>query len=119
MRIRSWRLLPAVALLILALGATSGCTLGCPTALATGIVVADGTDLVLRDETGTTHPVVWPDGFRVGQEAGELVLTDRFGGVKARIGDRIEIAGGVATDDRFHGCGDVVVVPPSPSATSG
>jgi hypothetical protein len=43
------------------------------------------------------------------------VLTDWFGTVKARVGDRIEVGGGFFTDDRFHGCGDVVVVRPSPA----
>jgi hypothetical protein len=31
----------------------------------------------------------------------------------AREGDRIDMGGGVATDDRFHGCNDIVVRAPA------
>ena len=106
-----------LALLVAAIGGgTAGCTLGCATALATGVVAASGSDLVLSDATGATHPVVWPDGYGVRRDGDALVLVDRLGTVKARVGDRIEMAGGIGGDDRFHGCGDVVVrAAPSPS----
>jgi hypothetical protein len=83
--------------------------------LASGVVVASGSDLVLQDATGATHSVVWPDGYGVRRDGDMLILTDRFGTVKARVGDRIEMGGGVGTDDRFHGCGDVFVRPSSSS----
>ena len=89
---------------------TTGC-LGCPTALATGVLVADGPDLVLQSPDGAIENVRWPHGYRVGAEGDHLVLTDFFGSEKAREGDRIEMAGGVGTDNVFAGCGDVTVVP--------
>ena len=97
-------------------GGSAGCTLGCNTALATGIIATSGQDLVLEDETGATHPVVWPDGYSVRRDGDVLVLTDRFGTVKARVGDPVQMGGGVGTDDRFHGCGDVVIVQPPASS---
>jgi len=96
-------------------GGTAGCALGCPTALAFGTVAARGSDLVLQDESGAAEPVVWPDGYRVRRDGEALVLTDRFGTVTARVGERIEMGGGVGADNRFHGCGDVVVVMPRQS----
>jgi hypothetical protein len=108
--------MPLLAILVAALaGSSVGCTLGCPTALATGTLAASGSDLVLLDDSGMAEPFVWPDGYGVRRDGDVLVLTDRFGTVKARVGDRIEVGGGVSTDDRFHGCGDVVVVGPSPA----
>jgi hypothetical protein len=105
-----------LAILVAAVvGSSAGCTLGCPTALATGTIAARGSDLVLLDDSGTVEQFVWPDGYGVRRDGEVLVLTDRFGTVKARVGDRIEVGGGVSTDDRFHGCGDVVVVGPSPA----
>jgi hypothetical protein len=97
-------------------GGSVACTMGCPTALATGTVAVSGSDLVLLDDTGTPEPFVWPDGYGVRRDGDALVLTDRFGTVKARVGDRIEAGGGFSTDDRFHGCGDIVVVRPSPAS---
>ena len=83
--------------------------MACPTALATGVLTASGTDLLLTDDTGTPDDVVWPDGYSVRRDGDALVLVNRFGFVMAREGDRIDVGGGVMTDDRFHGCGDVVV----------
>ena len=119
MRPRLRGLLVAAVLLVTVGAGSAGCTVGCPTALAFGTVVADGPDLVLQDTGGATEPVVWPDGYSVRREGDLLVLTDRFGTVKARVGDRVEMGGGVSTDDRFHGCGDVVVVSPSVDPSKG
>ncbi|GAC1663855.1 MAG: hypothetical protein NVS9B8_03420 [Candidatus Limnocylindrales bacterium] len=91
---------------------TAGCALGCPTALAFGTVAASGSDLVLQDDSGAAEPVVWPDGYHVRRDGEGLVLTDRLGTVKARVGESVEMGGGVGADNRFHGCGDVVVVVP-------
>ena len=110
MRARRVRTITILAILLVAVsGASAGCTMGCPTALAFGTVAASGEDLVLEDDTGAQHPVVWPDGYSVRRDGDALVLTDRFGTVKARPGEHIEMGGGVGTDDLFHGCGDVVV----------
>lgn len=83
--------------------------MGCPTALASGTLAANGEELVLEDDTGAQHPVVWPDGYRARLDGDVLVLVDRFGTVKARQGDHVDMGGGVSTDDLFHGCGDVTV----------
>jgi hypothetical protein len=116
MRTRRVRALPLLAFALAAVaGSSAGCTLGCPTALATGTVAASGSDLILLDETGAPEQLVWPDGYGVRRDGDALVLTDRFGTVKARVGDRIELGGGVGTDDQFHGCGEVVVVQPPAS----
>lgn len=89
---------------------TSGCTYGCPAALATGIVTRDGSDILLRVDTGHLMPVHWPDGIIVREEGQQLVLSDLFGNVRAREGDRIEMAGAFA-DESVHGCGAITVVP--------
>jgi hypothetical protein len=105
---------PVRSLLVLVLLATSvataGCV-GCPTALARGVLVAEGSDLRLQDASGATSPVRWPEGYRVDKENDRLVLRDFFGSVKAREGDLIEMGGGVGPDGVFRGCGGVVVVP--------
>ena len=106
-----------LAILVAAVaGSAAACTLGCPTALAIGTIAVSGSDLVLLDDTGALERFVWPDGYRVRRDGDALVLADRFGTVKARVGDRVNVGGGVGTDDRFHGCGDVVVVGPSPAS---
>lgn len=103
-------LLVIAVLLVTAGAGSAGCTLGCPTALTSGVLSASGADLVLADETGATHVVVWPDGYGVRPDSDRLALTNRFGFVMAREGDRIDMGGGVGADDVFHGCGDIVVV---------
>lgn len=81
----------------------------CPTALATGLVVAIGSDMVLREETGAMEPYVWPDCDGVRRDGDALVLTDRFGLVKANVGDLVEVGGAGRDRHQFHGCGGVVV----------
>jgi hypothetical protein len=105
----------AAMLAVSAVGSVAGCEMGCPTALAEGVLVAIGQDLVLRATTGETNAIAWPSGYSVRQESGRLVLADRFGTVKARDGDRIGVAGGVGVDNVFHGCGDIWVEAPNPA----
>jgi hypothetical protein len=105
----------AAMLAVSAVGSVAGCEMACPTALAEGVLVADGQNLVLRATTGETNAIVWPSGYSVRQESGRLALTDRFGTVKARDGDRIGVGGGIGVDNVFHGCGDVWVESPSPA----
>jgi hypothetical protein len=76
------------------------------------VLATEGDSLVLRASTGDTIRVVWPSGYRVQQDGGKPVLVDWLGSVKARDGDHIQATGGLGTDDRFHACTDVVVVPP-------
>ena len=102
-------LLAGFVLLVTVGAGSAGCTLTCPAALATGVLTASGAELVLAGETGDTHVVAWPDGYGVRQDGDRLVLTNRFGIVMAREGDRIDMGGGVGANDVFQGCGDVVV----------
>jgi hypothetical protein len=106
-------LVMAAMLAASAAGSVAGCEMACPTALAEGVLVPNGHELVLRATTGETNAIAWPSGYRVREESGRLVLADRFGTVKAREGDRIGVGGGVGVDDVFHGCGDVWVEAPN------
>jgi hypothetical protein len=90
----------------------AGCQVSCAGALADGVLVNDGKTLVLQAQTGEKSPIVWPDGYRVQQDGDQLALVDWLGGVKAREGDHIQVAGGVGTDDIFHACGPIAVVAP-------
>ena len=65
--------------------------------------------------TGLRSTVVWPSGYRVRVDGDTLVLADRFGTIKARQGDTIEVGGGVGDDGLFRACGDVWTVSPSPT----
>ena len=98
----------AVALLA---PAAAACT-GCPTALADGVLVGEGKTLVLRATTGETSRIVWPTGYSIREDSGKLLLVDWLGSVKAREGDHIQATGGLGSDDLFHACTDVIVVPP-------
>jgi hypothetical protein len=105
--------LVAAILLVALSGTSASCSVGCPTALASGVLTASGTDLLLTDDTGAPMDVVWPDGYSVRRDGDALALVNRFGFVMAREGDRIDMGGGVGTDDRFHGCNDIVVRAPA------
>ena len=107
--------LAAAALVLSIVSSVSGCEMGCPTALAEGVLVADGTNLVLEAPSGQRNTVVWPSGYRVRADADKLVLADRFGSIKAREGDKIGVGGGVGADGLFRACGDVWTVSPSPT----
>lgn len=90
---------------------TAGC--GCPAALLSGVIVAQGSDLSLGVDTGdTVHPVRWPFGYGVRQDADGLVLTDLFGNVMAREGDLVTLPGGEtnSNDDAWRVCGEMEVV---------
>ncbi len=100
--------LVALLLLTSVAAGTAGCV-SCPTALVSGVLVADGSDLALASADGAVVAVTWPEGYQVGLEDGRLVLTDFLGAVKARQGDRIEMGSGLGADDVFHGCGELKV----------
>ena len=105
-------LVAAVALaLAVAIGA-AGCSMGgCPAALASGTLTAEGDELVLRAETGEIMHVKWPTGYgpATGPD-GELVLAHVLGGMIARQGETVSVGGGMSSDDTvFHGCGNVWV----------
>jgi hypothetical protein len=108
----------AAALARLLLAATllglPGCTIlgqGCPGALLEGMLFADpnGNLLVKEDVNGTIWTVRWPAGYGVRTVNGRIVVTDTFGGIKAGDGDRVEIGGGVDSEDasRWAACGNM------------
>jgi hypothetical protein len=103
--------LVVVVLVAILAPAAAACT-ACPTALAEGVLVADGDTLALRTATGETNHIVWPAGYGVREDSGQRVLVDWLGSIKAREGDHVRAGGGVGTDDRFHACGDIDVDPP-------
>ena len=107
--------LAAAALALSIVSSVSGCESACPTALAEGVLVADGTNLVLEAPTGQRNTVVWPSGYTVRMDGDTLVLADLLGSIKAREGDKIGVGGGVGGDGLFRACGDVWIVLPSPS----
>jgi hypothetical protein len=107
--------LAAAALVLTIVSGVSGCEMGCPTALAEGVLVADGENLVLEAPTGQRNTVVWPSGYSVRVDGDTLVLADRFGTIKAREGDKIGVGGGVGGAGLFRACGDVWTVSPSPT----
>ena len=107
--------LAAAALALSIVSSVSGCEMGCPTGLAEGVLVADGTNLVLEAPTGQRNTVVWPSGYSVRADGDTLVLVDRFGTIKAREGDKVGVGGGVGVDGLFRACGDVWTVSPSPT----
>ena len=110
------RVLVAMLLLASVAGGSAACTLGCPTALAIGVLHADGSSLELRDQTGARMNVTWPSGYSVRIVDGGPALVDGSGHVKARVGDRIEMGGGTDPDGVFRGCGGVTVTTPSASS---
>jgi hypothetical protein len=106
------RVIAAAVLATVVVSGAGGCALGgCPTALAEGVLVADGEALVIRQPHGVISPIEWPDGYTVRREASGLVLTDFLGSIRAREGDLIRAGGGEGSSGRFEACGDVVVVP--------
>lgn len=106
------KVLLIAATLAVSISSIAACQTACPTGLAEGVLVGHEKDLVLRASSGETNTIIWPAGYSVRQASDGLVLTDRFGSVKAREGDKIGVGGGVGPDDLVHACGDVWVVTP-------
>lgn len=98
-----------VALLASLTMTVAGC--GCPAALLPGVLVAQGSELAIReDPSGFLRPVRWPFGYGTRQDADGLVLTDLFGNIKAREGDHVSLPGGETSSDGPWGvCGELVV----------
>lgn len=88
---------------------TAGC--GCPTALLPGVLVAQGAELAIREDTGGfVRPVRWPFGYGTRKDADGLALTDLLGNVKAREGDRVGLPGGETSSTGPWGvCGEIQV----------
>ena len=91
---------------------TTACSMGgCPTALASGVLEAQGDELVLRAETGEVMRIDWPNGYVVETDAdGALVLARFLGDVVAHQGEIVNVGGGMSADNTtFQGCGELWV----------
>jgi hypothetical protein len=88
---------------------TSGC--GCAAALLPGVLVAQGAELAIKEDTaGFVRPVRWPFGYGVRADSGKLTLTDILGNVKAREGDHVRLPGGETSANGAWGvCGEIQV----------
>jgi hypothetical protein len=104
------RAIAAVAISLLLSMSVVGCASSCPSGFLEGtLVAADGELVVEGDLAGVATHVEWPFGLGVRDDNGELVLSDAFGGVKAREGDVVRIGGSATTDGTWIACGDVTV----------
>ena len=101
----------AIGLAVLALPSSLAGCIGCPTALLEGVLVRDGSTLAVDADSGEVVPVRWPFGYGVRADGDKLVVTDLFGSVKAREGDRVHLGGGMVPPDEqaFGVCGDFTV----------
>ena len=90
---------------------TAGCT-GCPTALLVGELAEEsGTLVVSRGNGEPSQTIIWPFGYGVRDNGGQLVLTDLLGAVKAREGDTVRLGGGETESGTFKVCGQLDVEP--------
>ena len=65
-------------------------------ALARGKVVVDDAGCI-RLESGRAYDgdlIVWPPGYSMWTEGGEILIIKEDGGTLARVGDRVEFGGG-------------------------
>ena len=104
---RSFRLVLALSVAAALPLAIAGC--GCPTALISGVLVAQGDELAVEAGSGDIWRVTWPFGYGVREEGETLVLTNLLGAVEAREGDYVDLGGGQTADDRFGVCGQLNV----------
>jgi hypothetical protein len=105
------RLRQATLLLTLVVGTqtTAVACAGCAAALLPGVLVAQGSELAIKEDTaGFIRPIRWPFGYSVRPDSNGLVLTDLFGNVKAREGDHVGLPGGETSSDGPWGvCGEI------------
>lgn len=82
---------------------------GCPAALLPGVLVAQDSELAIREDTGGfVRPIRWPFGYGVRREPAGLVLTDPFGNEKAHEGDHVSLPGGeISSDGPWGVCGEI------------
>lgn len=101
-----------MAFLLAGAAATAaGCT-ACPAALLVGELAEEsGTLVVAGAEGGPSERIIWPFGYSVRNDAGQLVLTDLLGAVKAREGDTVRLGGGESESGTFKVCGQLEVDP--------
>jgi hypothetical protein len=99
-----------LVVLLGAVGSTSAaCAAGCPTALLSGTLVANGSELWIKEDgNGFPRPIRWPSGFGVRSVDGRLVVADAFGGIKAAEGDLVQLPGGeIGSNGPWGVCGDM------------
>lgn len=98
--------------LSLAAGLPSGmAACGCPAALLSGELVAQGGELAVDVGAVEAQRVKWPFGYGVRKDGDTLVLTNIFGAVEARPGDTVALGGGETGDGTFAVCGQLDVRP--------
>lgn len=101
----------ALMLVGAAVTTTVGCG-GCPTALLVGELAEEsGTLVVVGADGGPSERIIWPFGYGVRKDGGELVLIDLSGAVKAREGDVVRLGGGETESGTFKVCGQLDVDP--------
>lgn len=110
-----WRRLRSASMALLLAGAsgatTAGCG-GCPAALLVGELAEEsGTLVVTGADGGPSERIIWPFGYGVRDDGGQLVLTDLFGAVKARVGNTVRLGGGETESGTFKVCGQFDVDP--------
>jgi hypothetical protein len=88
---------------------TAGC--GCATALLPGMLVAQGSELAIKEDTGGfVRSVRWPLGYGIRADGDRLAVTDILGNVKAREGDHVRLPGGETSSNGPWGvCGEIQV----------
>ena len=100
----------AVAVLVGMQTTTVGCG-GCPAAWLPGVLVAQGSELAIKEDTaGFIRSIRWPFGYGVHSDSDGLVLTDLLGNVKAREGDHVGLPGGETSSDGPWGVGGDIQV---------
>jgi len=84
-----------------------GAPFACMDALLVGTLVTDPRwgIAVAGEGGGRVVKVYWPSGY-VGREAdGVIELLDRTGRVVGRVGDHVELGGGLGIEDAWYTCG--------------
>ena len=98
---------PFAALVAIAM-LPAGCQTACPAALLTGDLVRQGDELVVANPNGLSVPaerVRWPEGHRLEERDGRLVVVDVFGTIKAGEGDSVRLGGGEGPTGVWGVCG--------------
>lgn len=84
----------------------AGVAVACMDALTSGTLVADARwGIALGQTNGPTIQVLWPTGFVGRQVDGAIELLDHRGIAVARVGDKVQIAGGQGAGNAWWACG--------------
>ena len=89
-----------------------GIQAGCMDALMTGQLVADEeAGLVVVAAGGPPVVVIWPHGWVAVDQDGMRILLNERGDPIARVGDHLQLAGGMVENDRWLACGEITPLP--------